>query len=311
MTELPAEIKEWLTHYNFLLSIAYEKGNLFTPENIREGFATLTRTMVTDTPEISMVTDDAVDGGSRPVPVRIYHPAAGSPLPVLVFFHGGGHMAGSVKVYDPICRKIALATMRIVVSVEYRLAPEYPYPAGIEDGQDVINGCFAMLDRLQINHLPRLALAGDSAGGAICATLAHRNQFSGGAAVIKHLVLIYPSLDYTLSCPSVERLSSGYLLEKERIEWYFDHYFQNNESRTEASPLFMKILDSFPETMVITAGFCPLCDEAIEYVQKLKARDIPVQHLHFDGMLHAFLNMENLASNSCEKLYHEVGCFLR
>ncbi|MFW2366286.1 MAG: alpha/beta hydrolase [Desulforhopalus sp.] len=174
MTELPTEIKEWLKHYNFLLSNAYKNGHLFSPENIREGFATLTRTLVTTIPEISLVLDDAVDEGSRPVPVRIYHPDFSLPLPVIIFFHGGGHMAGSVNVYDPICRKIALATERIVVSVEYRLAPEHPYPAGIEDGEDVINGCFGMLDRLQINHVPRLALAGDSAGGAICATLAHR-----------------------------------------------------------------------------------------------------------------------------------------
>ncbi|MFW2366287.1 MAG: alpha/beta hydrolase fold domain-containing protein [Desulforhopalus sp.] len=131
------------------------------------------------------------------------------------------------------------------------------------------------------------------------------------AVKIHHLVLVYPGLDYTLSYPSVERLSTGYLLEKERIEWYFDNYFKNKERRAEASPLFMEITDSFPETMVITAGYCPLCDEAIAYVEKLKARDIPVQHLHFDGMLHAFLNMENLASNFCKKLYQEVGLFLK
>lgn len=310
MTELPAEIKEWLTQYNFLLSNACKNGNFFRPDNIREGFATLTRALVTDIPEISLVVDDAVDSGVRPVPVRIYHPGPSRALPVVVFFHGGGHMAGSVNVYDPICRKMALAAERIVISVEYRLAPEHPYPAGIEDGEDVINGCFGMLDRLQINHVSRLALAGDSAGGAISATLAHRNQ-SSGATSIKHLVLIYPSLDYTLSCPSVERLSSGYLLEKERVEWYFENYFQNNESRAEASPLFMEITDSFPKTMVVSAGFCPLCDEALEYVKKLRGRDIPVQHLHFDGMLHAFLNMENLASTFCKKLYQEVGCFLK
>lgn len=309
MTELPTEVRAWLTHYNFLVSNAIKNGNYFNPENIREGFATLTSTLVTDIPEISLVVDDAVDSGSRPVPVRIYHPDRSRPLPVVIFFHGGGHMAGSVSIYDPICRKLAIAAERIVISVEYRLAPEYPYPAGIEDGEDVIIGCFGMLDRLQINHVPRLALAGDSAGGAISATLAHRNQVSG--AGIQHLVLIYPSLDYTLSCPSVERLSSGYLLEKERIEWYFDHYFQKNESRAEASPFFMEISDGFPKTMVITAGFCPLCDEAVAYVKKLKARDIPVQHLHFDEMLHAFLNMENLVSIFCKKLYQEVGFFLK
>ena len=303
-------LQQWLKQYNETLAYWNAQGHTLTPAIVRESMAEMTRTFVTDIPEVSFVRDDILDNGNHPVPVRIYHPNRDSSLEVVVFFHGGGHMAGSVEVYDPICRKIARSANRIVIAVEYRLAPEHPYPAGIEDGVAVIDGCLGMLERLAVNHLPSLALVGDSAGGAMSATLAHRYQTVREPKIDK-LVLIYPSLDYSLSSPSTDRFGKGYLLEKAKIQWYLDNYFSNNEDRIEASPLYMEVTEHFPKTMVVTAGLCPLCDEGIRYEQRLKEHGIATRHVHFEGLLHAFLNLENLVVDTCTAFYHELGEFLR
>ena len=303
-------IEQWLKQYNETLAHWHAQGSRLTPAIVRESMAAMTRTFVTDIQEVSLVRDDIIENGDNPVPVRIYHPDPRSSLEIAVFFHGGGHMCGSVEVYDPICRKIARSANRVVIAVEYRLAPEHPYPAGIEDGAAVLDGCVGMLQRLGVNHRPSLALIGDSAGGAMSATLAHRYQTARKPGIDK-LVLIYPSLDYSLSSPSTDRFATGYLLEKEKIQWYFDNYFSNNEDRIEPSPLFMEISTYFPETMVITAGLCPLCDEGTRYVQRLKEHGIATRHIHFEKLLHAFLNLENLALDKCRACYNELGNFLR
>jgi acetyl esterase/lipase len=269
----------------------------------------LTRTLVTDIPDLAVAVDESVAGLGRMVPVRVFHPEPDSALPVLIYLHGGGHMAGSVAVYDPICRKIALVTRRIVVAVDYRLAPEHPYPAGIDDARTVVAGYGGLLRRMGISHGAGLALAGDSAGGAMSATLAHGLQDRDTPA-IDVLILIYPGLDYTLSQASVDELATGYLLEKEKISWYFDHYFGRGDDRKAASPLFMPVRPGFPRTLIVTAGFCPLCDEGFQYAAKLRRNGVAVEHLHLDDMIHAFLNLESLVPESCRRVYAAMAQFL-
>ncbi len=304
------QLRFWLEHYNYLLAKWQESGAVLTPQTGRDGLATLTKTLVTDIPEVALVQNEKIESHNRTVPVRIYHPAPDVSLPVLIYLHGGGHGAGSVDIYDPICRKIALATQYVVVAVEYGLAPENPYPEGIEDSEAVLEGCLGMLERVGVRYYPRIALAGDSAGGAMSATLAHIFQNDPGLA-LSHLILIYPSLDYTMSLPSVTEFATGYLLEKERICWYFNQYFQSSENRRKVSPLFMKVTDRFPKTLVVTAGFCPLRDEGMQYVSVLKKGGVEVQHLHFEDMIHAFLNMESLVPETCRLLYVAMGDFLQ
>jgi acetyl esterase len=241
--------------------------------------------------------------------VRIYHPAPEAELPVLIYYHGGGHMAGSVTVYDPICRKLALAARHIVVSVDYRLAPECPYPAGLTDAYQVVKNLWATLDGRKLNYQRRLAIAGDSGGGALCATVAHLAQYDAGVD-IQRQILIYPSLDYTITSPSVAENGTGYLLQKEKIAWYFDNYFQHCEDRKSASPLFMEFSAGLPETLVVTAEFCPLRDEGVAYAAKVKAAGPHVEHLHLDDMIHAFMNMEDLAKTACATVYRRIAEFL-
>jgi acetyl esterase/lipase len=219
-------------------------------------------------------------------------------------------MAGSVTEYDPICRKMAHHVQHVLVSVDYRLAPEFPYPAGVEDALNSARYVWSTLDSAGVAYQPSLRLGGDSAGGALSATVAHRAQYDTGLPVVAQ-VLIYPSLDYTMSCPSIEEYKSGFLLQKQNIQWYFDNYFQSGEDRKKVSPLFMDLTSNFPDTLVLTAGFCPLRDEGQLYVQNLLKQGINVQHVHFPDMIHAFLNMERLFPERVEVLYKSLQAFLK
>lgn len=309
MRRLSTELEAWLEDFNCKMDDLLAKGFKPTPENTRKGVADLTRNLVTGSPEIAWVKDDCIHAPHGDIPVRIYNPAPEDSLPVLVYYHGGGHMAGSVEVYDPICRKIARAAHHIVVSTDYRLAPEHPYPKGVQDAFAAAEHVWQALDRHTFNYQQRLRIGGDSGGGALCATVAHRFQ-KNQAVQIERQILIYPSLDYTLSFPSIEINSTGYLLEKTKIQWYFDHYFQSNEDRRKVSPLFMEASARLPRTMVVTAEFCPLRDEGAAYAKRLNALGVHAERLHFDDMIHAFLNMELVAKEPCDAVYKAIGRFL-
>lgn len=302
------ELMDWLASYHQKMEALVAGGFKPTVENTRMGLADLTR-LVTDHPAVDRIENDHIHAPQGDIPVRVYHPEPQTPLPVLIYYHGGGHMGGSVEVYDPICRKLALATRHIIVSVDYRLAPEHPYPAGVEDACTAVQGVWETIDRHSLAHQHQLSIAGDSGGGALCATVAHAVQWQT-EITIQCQVLIYPSLDYTLSFPSVEINGAGYLLEKEKIHWYFDHYFQNHEDRRQASPLFMAVSKRLPRTLVITAEFCPLRDEGAAYVRRLKDAGVYAEQLHFDSMIHAFLNMEQVTPAACQAAYQSIGQFL-
>ena len=309
MRHVSPKLQGWLYDLNISMKAFLETGFKQTPTNAREGLANLTMLLVTDRTEISWVQDDLVNAPDYAIPVRIYHPTPDASLPVLIYYHGGGHMAGSFTVYDPICRKIAHATEHIVVSVDYRLAPECPYPLGVNDAYNVVKNIWATLDGRGLNYQRQLSIAGDSAGGALCATVAHNSQHDEGVD-IRRQAMIYPSLDYTLTLDSIEENAEGYLLQKEKLIWYFDNYFQKGENRKSVSPLYMEFTNQLPETLVITAEFCPLRDEGIAYVEKVKSTGLYVEHFHFDNMIHAFLNLESLVKDECETVYRKIGEFL-
>ncbi len=311
MRHVSPKLQKWLDNYNKLMTDLLEKGFKHTPTTAREGLSTLTRGLVTDSPPISLVHDDIICTPSYSIPIRIYHPAPEYELPVLIYYHGGGHMAGSITVYDPICRKIARSAKHIVVSADYRLAPESPYPAGVDDAYNIAKNVWTTLDAKGLNYKHSLSIAGDSGGGALCATVAHISQNENDADIdIKRQIMIYPSLDYTMSSNSIEENAEGYLLHKEKIIWFFDNYFQNGENRKKVSPLHMEFTNKLPETLVITAQFCPLRDEGAAYVKKIKEVGLHAKLLHFNDMIHAFLNMENLVKEECETVYQKIGEFL-
>jgi acetyl esterase/lipase len=302
-------LRLWLRTFHAGAASLLAMGFRQTPTNTREFLARLTAKYVTRIPELPCVLDDLIPAGNFRVPVRMYHPAPDEALPVLLFYHGGGHMCGSVTVYDPICRKLAATTKHVVVSADYRTAPENPYPAGVEDALAVARGITDLLTGRGINFKNELSIAGDSAGGALCATISGLMQFEPYAR-IRRQALIYPSLDYTMSLPSIGEKAEGYLLEKAKIAWYFDNYFPSTVNRRAASPLFGEFTDKLPETLVITAGFCPLRDEGVAYVRKVRETGVKARHLHFEDMIHAYLCMEDLVPDACRETYEAVGAFL-
>ncbi|OEY66267.1 alpha/beta hydrolase [Marinobacter sp. X15-166B] len=307
--KLDPKLAEWLVAANQLSSRQRANNTRVTPEMMRSGLARMTESFVTRQSRVASITDTVLTSESHSVPLRVYDPAPDHPTPVVLFIHGGGHMCGSISVYDPICRRLAAASGQLIVAVEYRLAPEWPYPAALEDCLAVIRGLWSRLDQLPLRFLPALSLVGDSGGGALCATLSALSQ-QDNSLPIQRQALIYPSLDYTLSCPSVRQRARGYLLEQDRIEWYFDHYLQQNEPRREVSPLFMPISARHPATWLATAGFCPLRDEGVAYIDRLQRAGVNAQRHHEDTMIHAYLNLEDLAADACARTYQSLSRFL-
>ncbi|MFC6633489.1 alpha/beta hydrolase [Microbulbifer taiwanensis] len=307
MRQLDAKLAEWLEGVNAQVVQLKAAGFEPTPISARESLANLTRSFVEPGAEMA-VCETLVSGNHYAVPVRIYTPKSSEPGPAIIYCHGGGHMAGSVTVYDPICRRVAEHCRRTVVSVDYRLAPENPYPAGLQDLLAVVGNLGAALDKKTVAHSDRWILMGDSGGAALCAAASRLLQH--GRHSIAAQVLIYPSLDYTMQLPSIDENGSGYLLEKEKIGWYFDNYFRGAENRREASALHGEYTANLPQTLIVTAEFCPLRDEGIAYLEKLRQVGISAESLHFDDMIHAFLNLESLVPEACEKLYRHLAEFV-
>lgn len=276
----------------------------------RAGLAALTKANVSTSEPIAAIINTEVDTGERRIPVRIYRPALTGEPKVVLFIHGGGHLSGSVEVYDPVARHLAMATGNIVVSVDYRLAPENPYPAGLSDAKAVIENVWSLLESQHTPYTRQLTLIGDSGGGAFSATLAayfSREQ----PGFIHRLVLIYPSLDYTLNWPSVQENGAGKLLDESKIRWYFQQYFRNGEDRKQTSPLYLPLSQDFPPTLVVSGGLDPLRDENFAFVARLQAERIPVQHVHFPGLTHAYLMLEDKVPQEAKATYLAIGDFVR
>lgn len=309
MHAVSPKLTDWLLQLNQLIRRLQDSGYKPTAIGAREALANVTRTLVSPGPEMAWVNDEIVHGRDYSVPVRIYHPAPDEARPVLLFLHGGGHTAGSVSVYDPISRRLAAATSCVVVVPEYRLAPENPYPAALHDAYAAARGVFAALQARGLPFVRQLSLAGDSAGAALAATVSARSQHDT-ALQITAQVLIYPSLDYSMSLPSITENGEGYFLNSDRIAWYFDNYFQHGEDRLAASPLHMTVTPRMPATLVVSAGFDPLRDEALRYLEKLQAAGVANEHLHFADLVHAFLNMEQLVAEECARTYQHIAGFL-
>ena len=242
--------------------------------------------------EVANVEDRTIPGPAGPIPVRIYTPAAGAaPRPALVYFHGGGWVIGDLETTDGICRAVANRAECVVVSVDYRLAPEHKFPVPFED-------CYAALTWVAEHAAEigvdgsRLAIGGDSAGGNLSAAAALRARDEGGPALRLQL-LVYPVTDHSYDTVSYKENGEGYLLTKDMMVWFWDHYLNNSTEGDNpwASPLRARDLSGLPPARVFTAEFDPLRDEGEAFAARLAAAGVPVTHTRYDGQIHAFWTM--------------------
>lgn len=231
--------------------------------------------------------------GDHLVPVRIFRPDNGEPIPkILLFFHGGGWVIGDIDSYDKTCHVLANQTGRLVVSVDYRLAPEHPYPAGLEDCYAVAREIF-MDDSLFITRPEEIVLIGDSAGGNLAAAVSLLARDRGEFLPQKQ-ILIYPATyhDHSEDSPfeSVRENGTDYILTSKRVNDYLEMYTPNPEDRTSpyVAPLLAKDLSRQPETLILTGQYCPLRDEGEEYGRQLALAGNAVQVQRIPDALHGY-----------------------
>ena len=241
---------------------------------------------------VHAVEDRVVRAIEADVPVRIYTPRASpSPLPILVWLHGGGHVVGSLQSYDALCRKLSLSADCIVVSVDYRLAPEHRFPAGVVDSFAALK--WAAGHAREIGGDPsRIAIGGDSAGGnlaAVCAILAR----DAGEPDLAFQLLVYPRTAPDEDSASHHALAEGYMLTRKVILWFHDHYSANDADRDDFryAPLIAKDLSRLPPALIIVGEYDPLRDDGIAYASRLRSAGCVVELADYAGMVHPFFSM--------------------
>jgi acetyl esterase len=260
-----------------------------TPESARRAMAAATG--IVPKHPIFSVEERTVPGPAGAVPVRVYRPSDDAALPVVMWIHGGGWVTGSIETHDQLCRQLCDDVGAIVVSVDYRLAPEVKFPGAVDD-------CVAAWRWLsehaaELGGDPaRVAVAGDSAGGNLAAVTALAAREAQLAAPVLQL-LVYPVTDHELDSPSMIDNAKGYFLETEGMRWFYDHYAGTPSDFDDwrFSPIRAADLSGLPPAVVLTAEFDPLRDQGEAYAQRLRDAGVVTEAMRADGLFHGFFGM--------------------
>ena len=244
--------------------------------------------------------DLAIPGPAGEIPLRIYTPEGDGPFPILMFFHGGGFVLGDLDTYDPVCRRLCSRSGHVVVSVHYRLAPEHPFPAAVEDCHAAARWAAGNASRIS-GDPHRISVAGDSAGGNLAAVVALRSREAGPN--LAGQVLIYP-VTYQVGPDTASRKENaeGYFLTRADMAWFGKHYFASIEDAesVDASPANARDLSGLPPALIVTAEYDPLRDEGEDYAKSLEAAGVPTAATRYEGMIHGFLNFYGVTERSDE-----------
>lgn len=242
-------------------------------------------------PEVARVESHSIPGPACDIPVRLYTPAGAGPFPILVWFHGGGWVVGDLDMADPTARHLSVGAECIVLSVDYRLAPETKFPGPADDCYAATQ--WATRHAPQINGDPdRIAVGGDSAGGNLATVVSLMARDRRGPALAFQL-LVYPVTQCDYSTGSYQSYADGYLLSRDSMQWYWDHYLRHpaDARNPYAAPLLAQNLGGLPPALVIAAECDPLCDEGAAYARRLQEAGVPTTYSCYDGMIHGFFGM--------------------
>jgi acetyl esterase len=258
--------------------------------------------------EVAAVDNITIPVGGAEIGARVYTPEGNGPHPVVMFFHGGGWVICSLDTHDNVARAICRDAEAVVVSVDYRMAPEHRFPTAAHD-------CFAATKWVAANAASfggdagRLAVCGDSAGGNLSAVVSQMARDAGGPA-IAYAALIYPAVDMTRKGGSLDENASGYFLETEGMEWFMNHYLTDAEKADVlASPLLHSNLAGLPDTFIATCEYDPLRDEGEAYGDALRANGVHVENKRYDGLIHGAANMTGVLDGG-RQLVSDVAAHL-
>lgn len=240
------------------------------------------------------------------IPIRIYHPSKSKNRPVFVFYHGGGFVTRSIGTHDKVCRRLAKINDVVVVSVGYRLAPEFPFPTPHQDCYDATVWVSQNAQQYNYNS-EKIIVGGDSAGGNLATVVSILARDLKGPQ-IAYQVLIYPTTDAQLKFPSIDTYGKKYFLTKELMQWFVNNYIPNEKDKTNplASPILTEDLTNLPPAFVCTAELDPLKDEGKAYAQKLKAAGNQVIFKEYPQVIHGFFNLIKIMKKSTLELHEDI-----
>jgi acetyl esterase len=243
--------------------------------------------------------DRTIPGPAGAISVRVYTPQAESP-PVLVYFHGGGWVLGSSRTHHGVTATLAQDVGAVVISVDYRLAPEHPFPAALEDAWAAVQWAAEHAEELGARP-GALAVAGDSAGGNLAAIVARKARDSGLPLALQ--ILIYPVTDADLESASYRECAEGYFLTRDGMRWFWESYLADGDwFQPDASPLRADDLSGVAPALVLTAEFDPLRDEGEAYAHRLEEAGVPVTLTRYDGQFHGFVRMPGVIDRARDAL---------
>jgi acetyl esterase/lipase len=263
------------------------------PQEARSMYRASRGALQPELPAVAEVRDLSAPGPAGDIPLRLYRGMGTEPgpLPILIFYHGGGYVIGDLDTHDYVCRKIANVAQCCVIAVDYRLAPEHKFPAAIEDSAAALRWIVKEAQSLSIDPA-RVAVGGDSAGGNLSANMAHLAR-DGQVPQLCYQMLLYPGTDMSMSQPSYRRDFAQFPLSIEAIEYFIGHYLRDESDYTDprAAPLLADNFKRLAPAFVLTAGYDPLADEGMAYARKLEDNGVPVTLVHMSDQMHGFLTM--------------------
>lgn len=297
MTLQPA-VKILVDQINEAFASGVPKVEEMSVQENRDGLMAFYKDLRGEVQEVAKVEDVQIPVDGSEITLRLYTPEGEGPFPVIMFFHGGGWVLGDLEIVDPICRSLANSTECLVVSVDYRLAPEYKFPVGIEDCYAATK--WAAENIANYNGEPnRIATCGDSAGGNLAAVIPLMAKDRGGPN-ISYQIILYGVTDFSFSTNSYLENGKGCYLETTAMRWFADQYLNNDEEKSHpyASPILAEDLTGLPPALIFTCEYDVLRDEGEAYAARLKEAGVPAEVVRYDGQIHGFFWMPVLMSDA-------------